>query len=179
LAEVLKNAGYEKARIDVLVAKNNDETKRLGFFPMRYWYLLFNLVAGYGYRSGRAFVGSLLFIVLGAFLFQAGHANGLITPTKAEAYDPKGSTNISVNYPVFNPVVYSAETFVPFLKLYVADSYLPNANLGQKITIFCPHIYSFTMPLGGLLRVYLWIHTIAGWFLTTLWVGGLTGLIRR
>ena len=180
LAEVLKNAGHEKERIKVLVAKNRDETKRLGAFsPMRYWYLLFDLVAGYGYRPGRAFVASLMFIVLGAFLFHVGHANGLITPTKSEAYDPKGSSTISVNCPVFNPVVYSAETFVPFLKLFVVESYLPNANLGQKITIFCPHIYSITATTGSLLRGYLWFHIIAGWFLTTLWVGGFTGLIRR
>ena len=146
---------------------------------MRYWYLLFDLVSGYGYRPGRAFVVSLMFIVLGAFLFHVGHVNGLITPTKAEAYDIKGSTNISVNYPVFNSIVYSAETFVPFLKLYVVESYLPNANLGQKITVFWPHIYSITATTGSLLRGYLWFHIIAGWFLTTLWVGGFTGLIRR
>jgi hypothetical protein len=32
---------------------------------------------------------------------------------------------------------------------------------------------------GGLLRVYLWVHTILGWALTTLWLAGFTGLVRR
>jgi hypothetical protein len=31
---------------------------------------------------------------------------------------------------------------------------------------------------GGLLRFYYWIHLIAGWILTTLLVGALTGLIK-
>jgi sRNA-binding regulator protein Hfq len=180
LAEVLKNAGHEKERIEVLIAKNRDETKRLGAFsPMRYWYLLFDLVAGYGYRPAKAFVWSMIFILLGAILFHLGNSAKLIVPTKVEAYEPKGNTNISANYPVFNSVAYSVETFVPLLKLYMAEYYLPDANRGkvETITIFCPHIYSFTD--GSLLRVYLWIHIIAGWFLTTLWVGGLTGLIRR
>jgi hypothetical protein len=180
LARALKNAGHEKAGIEVLIAKNRDETKRLGTFsPMRYWYLLFDLVASYGYRPAKAFRWSMIFILLGAILFHIGDSAKLIVPTKVEAYEPKGSKNISPNYPVFNSVVYSVETFVPLLKLYMAEYYLPNANRGhvETITIFCPHICSFTD--GSLLRAYLSIHMIAGWFLTTLWVGGLTGLIRR
>jgi hypothetical protein len=31
---------------------------------------------------------------------------------------------------------------------------------------------------GAVLRWYFWIHIIAGWVLTTLWVGGLTGLLK-
>jgi hypothetical protein len=104
----------------------------------------------------------------------------LITPTKAEAYELNGSKNISLNYPVFNATVYSMESFIPLIKLQVADSYAPNANLGKVRTTPAFHcIPSISVTDGSLLRYYLWFHIIAGWFLTTLWVGGLTGLIRR
>ena len=34
------------------------------------------------------------------------------------------------------------------------------------------------LRFGGLLRCYLWVHMAAGWVLTTLWVIGLTGLLK-
>jgi hypothetical protein len=107
--------------------------------------------------------------LIGAVLFHSGRAHSLITPTKAEAYDSKGSNTISVNYPVFNSFIYSLESFVPLIKLQVADSYVPNANLGKVRTTPAFHcIPSFSVTDGSLLRDYLWFHIIAGWFLTTL-----------
>lgn len=181
LAQTLRRAGHEEAAVEVLIEKNRDETRRLRKYSLSWlWHHLFNWFAGYGYRPRRAFAWSLGFILLGAILFHFGHEHGLITPTNEEAYEPKGSVNISVNYPVFNSFIYSMENFVPLIKLQVADSYAPNANLGEMHSLPSFHCISpFTLTNGSLLRIYLWLHTIAGWFLTTLWVGGLTGLIRR
>jgi hypothetical protein len=81
---------------------------------------------------------------------------------------------IRQNYPKFNSLTYSLETFLPLVKLQMADYWAPNANLGTKIIEFKFGI----LRLGGLLRFWLWIHTILGWVLTSLWVGRLTGLIK-
>jgi len=175
LAEILRQAGHEEAAIEVLIEKNRDQTRRLAKFSLTwFWHHLFDLFAGYGYRPKKAFGWSLGIVLMGLVFFHFGYAHGLITPTKADAYEPKGSKTISVNYPVFSAAIYSMESFVPLIKLQIADSYAPNANLGKV-----NRISSFTITDGSLLRDYLWLHIIAGWFLTTLWIGGLTGLIRR
>jgi sRNA-binding regulator protein Hfq len=173
LAKVLKNAGHEKAGIEVLIAKNCDGTNSLKWslasFRNKLLNSFFNVFVGYGYRPSYAFRWSLLFIFFGTITFYSGHVNGLIVPTKPE----------SRNYPVFSAIAYSAENFVPLIKLQVADSYAPNANLGDLYKSSVPFIPSFRVTGGSLLRYYLWFYIIAGWFFTTLWVGGLTGLIRR
>jgi hypothetical protein len=181
LAETLRYSGHEEAAVEVLIEKNRNATSHLTKFSLTWlWHQLFDWFAGYGYRPRKAFGWSLGFIIFGAILFHFGHEHGWITPTKAEAYEEKGSLKISVNYPVFNSLIYSMENFVPLIKLQVADSYAPNANLGKMHTIVFFHsIPPLSTRNGSLLRDYLWFHIIAGWFLTTLWVGGLTGLIRR
>jgi hypothetical protein len=181
LAQTLRQAGHEEAAVEVLIGKNRDETSRLTMLSLTWlWHHLFDWFAGYGYRPRKAFGWSIAFILFGAVLFGLGYNHGLVTPTKVEAYEPKGSMDVSINYPVFNCFVYSAESFIPLIKLRVADSYAPNANLGSMHTTSSFQcIPSISVKNGSLLRYYLWFHVAAGWLLTTLWVGGLTGLIRR
>ena len=78
-------------------------------------------------------------------------------------------------YPRFNSIIYSAEMFVPPVKFYQAEYWLPNANRGSLV-LPCGCV---TLTWGGALRGYLWFHIAAGWFLTTIWVAGLTGVIKK
>ena len=110
-----------------------------------------------------------------------GYLGGLITPPSESAY-AEGDTGIvipgdddrqlSVVYPRFNFLVYSVDTFVPLIDLHQGKYWLPNANRGHEI----PKIKG--LHTGGLLRLYLWIHILMGWLLSTLLVVGLTGLVR-
>jgi hypothetical protein len=178
LASVLRKAGHDEDARAVLIAKNKDRARYTKVLRQDwFWYHLFGRIIGYGYRPWRAFWASLVIIALGTFLFGKANDAGLMTPTSKEAYITQGASSratLSQDYPVFSPIVYSVETFVPLVKLHVADYYLPNANLGVAFII---HGHMFPTS-GSLLRVYLWVHTIAGWVLTTLWVGALAGLIK-
>ena len=60
--------------------------------------------------------------------------------------------------PLFNPIVYSLDSFVPLIDLHQAKYWLPT---------------------GLLLRTYHWLHIIAGWALTSLLVVGMTRLVRK
>ena len=60
------------------------------------------------------------------------------------------------------------------MDLHQRSHWLPNANRGTEISLFL-----FKCKTGGLLRYYFWIHIILGWLLTSLWVAGFTGLVRR
>ena len=176
LAEVFRRKGQDEDAVKVLIAKNKERARHSKPFRQGWWwYYLFGRLIGYGYRPWRAFWASAAIVFIGALVFGQNYPN-LITPTKKEAYasvENAGFHRLSDDYPTFNALLYSLETFTPLLSLSQKEYWMPNANHGDLIKW-----RSFTMRTGGLLRFYLWFHIIAGWTLTTLWVGGLTGLIK-
>jgi hypothetical protein len=121
------------------------------------------------------------------------------------ARDAYGDDREGVNnlYPNFNAFIFSLEHFVPLVKMGVAEYWMPNANRGKKIHGLRQLLLMWVVKWGfgksngkyrfrkwnrslkfspstrgASLRNYLWCHICLGWALTTLWVGGLTGLIK-
>lgn len=109
-------------------------------------------------------------------------------------------TNILTNYPQFeelstyypklNAFMYSVDAFVPIINFHQQDYWLPNANKGGNTIIpivslefpnnnLLPKLNISQAKTGSLLRWYLWVHIFMGWVLTSLWVAGFTGLVRR
>ncbi len=148
LATVLKKSGHINDAKKVLIAKNEDKVKwgpKLTFSE-RLWYRIFGPMIGYGYQPLKALWWVVGFIISGWIFFLIGYRNNRIIPSESK------------NYPKFNSLVYSIDTFVPLVNLYQAKYWLPRSRL---------------------LRLYHWIHIGAGWILTTLFIVGLTGLIRK
>jgi hypothetical protein len=153
-----------------------------------FWYHIFgNALVGYGYRPGRAFGWSLLVIVMGWLFFELGRDSELITPTRTEAYVlekdgtkrlKNGKPQISEDYPKFNTFIYSLETFVPLLKLGVSEYWTPNAKRDAPLSFGAPNKLGFSRIRGSAIRGYRWVHIIVGWVLTTLWIGGLAGVVK-
>ena len=141
------------------------------------WYNFFGPFLGYGYRPWRAFVLSLIVILLGRWLFQRGYRRGLITPTGDAEYtvEKDGAHPLSSDYPKFSALVYSVETFLPLVKLGMGEYWTPN---GSRTASESRGRLRFPPRTGRWLRSYLWLHIVAGWLLTTLWVGSFTGLIK-
>jgi hypothetical protein len=184
LAATLREMGHEPEARLVMIAKNR-ERARFSHFPRQgwWWYNLFGRIISYGYAPWRAFVMSVAMIVIGAFLFSYGFSHDLISPTKESAYEKNSSGQVVIvnkkpkradDYPVFNPFVYSLESFTPLLKLDQSANWAPNAN---HVAQWRVGRWEMTVT-GGELRWYLWFHIIAGWVLTTLWVGAVTGLVK-
>jgi len=175
LAAVLRKAGHEEDARRILIAKEKDRA-RLTRMPVlkRCGHALLGLVVGYGYRPWRAFWIGLVVVAVGSVLFGIGSRNGLLTPTKKEGYASEGAEDHQVYYPKFNTVVYSLDAFVPLIVLHQASYWLPNATRGKELS----KLKWFRLRTGGLLRLYLWFHIILGWVLSTLFVVGLSGLIR-
>jgi hypothetical protein len=206
-AAVLRNMGLQEEGVRVLIAKNEDLTQTIPLRVNRVgeliWYRLFGFIIGYGYRPWRAFWISIVVIVLGWLLFWRGYHWGLVTPAEErEIQDAKVCKRLEL-YPKFSAFVYSLETFVPLLKLEVSQYWLPNANRGKEVSglreLMLKGAIQFLIgrrrkeywvrklirtfnirpsTTGAWLRTYLWWHIIAGWVLTTLWVAGLTGLVK-
>ena len=183
LASVLRAMGDDRVARKVMIEKNQDHanfTKR--FSQEWWWYNVFGWLIGYGYRPSRAFIISLGMIALGWLLFRVGYDRNIISPTDEDGYFrdsagqivlKNGRYAVSENYTKFNSFVFSLESFTPLLKLDQSSNWTPNANRGVDI-----HFWRFHFKTGSLLRLYLWFHIMAGWILTSLWVGGITGLVK-
>ena len=176
LAAVLRKRGHTADASRILVAKERERRKQLGFFG-RVLHCVLGLTIGYGYRSWLALLWMLGFIALGWGLFEAGYSTGLITPSQVETYsDGKAiSLVVSEDYPALQSLIYSLDMFVPLINLHQADYWLPNVYKGRVIY----SAKTFTIRTGRLLLGYMWIHIISGWTLTTLLVASLTGLVRK
>jgi hypothetical protein len=205
LALVLKNMGHEGRARAIMVekncayarafAKNLQQKKWWHKIPQKiwariskqewWWYNVLGRLNGYGYKPWRAFFLSLAVIFLGWGLFHFGYTRNLILPERDNAFRKNvfghvvtaknipQKHRLSKSYPKFNALAYSLESFVPLLKLDQSANWTPNAHNGRVFFLWGLHLNA-----GTLLRGYLWFHIIIGWILTSLWIGGLTGLVK-
>ncbi len=191
LAEVLRRNGHEHEAKWILMEKHSARRRHDRKFArddpegwrraggMR-WHSraaskFLSMTIGHGHRTRRAAGWALGIIALGWALFNVGHRAGLISPTSPYVYMSKDYTqtgDVPDEHPVLSPLVYSLDTFVPIVDLHQEAYWLPDANKGSTIL-------DSVVPTGRLLRIYLWLHTGAGWVLTTLAVAGLAGVVRK
>jgi len=167
LARVFRRMGREADAVEVLIAKQEDLIRhgKLSWWG-RLTRRILGITIGHGYRSGRALLWSLAFVIAGALIFGWANARGLMAPSSPEILtDPlyRAGGTIPPDYPRFEALFYSLDAFLPIVDLHQESFWLPDAG----------------KPFGALVRIYLWIHIAAGWFLSTLFVSGVTGLVRR
>jgi len=167
LARVFRRMGREADAVEVLIAKQEDLIRhgKLSLWG-RLARRILGVTIGHGYRSGRALLWSLAFVIAGALIFGWANARGLMAPSSPEILtDPlyRAGGTIPPDYPRFEALFYSLDAFLPIVDLHQESFWLPDAG----------------KPFGALVRLYLWIHIAAGWFLSTLFVSGVTGLVRR
>jgi hypothetical protein len=178
LADIFRKGGQAAAARDVLIAKEADRANQSTLSAGEWlWYRVFGPMIGYGYEPGRAFAWMIAVVLLGAAFFQIGYWRGWMTPMKvvefvsaAEGAQPY----LSPDYPKFNAIVYSLDVFTPLTYLHQADYWVANPQRGERL----PLLFWSPTP-GELLRIYSWIHVIAGWTLTFLLIAGLSGLVQH
>ena len=179
LASVLRKSGLEDEANQILIEKNRRVAKwtRVGR-PRWLWYRVLGPPISFGYRPGITFLVSLALIFSGAVIFGVGFQAKLFSPTHEDAYKKENGRSTEAvrdDYPRFNSLVYSGETFVPLVKFYQAEYWLPDANRGRLLLA----VSFMKLTTGGCLRLYLWLHIVLGWTLTSIWVAGLTGVIKN
>lgn len=167
LAAAFNAEGFEKEATHTLIQKEEDKKAVSGYSLLsQVWHSLLYYTIGHGYRSEWALFWILGFILLGAFLFELGYEAKLIVPASPDIIvqqSYQAHHAIPADYPAFHALGYSIDAFIPFLDLMIEPYWLPDAD-------------NFW---GHLLRIYLWIHIGLGWILSTLFVSGITGIIRK
>jgi hypothetical protein len=153
LADILRKSGYEDNAREVLIDMHKARRKQGGFSKSGWiWSWILQGTIGFGYRSHRTFLWALLFVILGAVLFNAGYRSGHLVFAKPEAKIVSQ----------FNAIGYSVDSFLPIINLHQEEMWVPSGE-----------------GAGRWIQFYYWIHICLGWALITLGVAGFTGLVRK
>jgi len=181
LAKVLGEAGREEGATDVLIAKQI-ALRRYGHQSrsQRAWSWMLEVTIGFGYRPLLALWWIAGFVLLGTTLFWWGYRLRIITPTEEAAYQEfVANGEAPPHYPIFNPLIYSLENFLPVVELHQDKYWRPNPRHGVRgqVRRGSEPIDSSSLP-SRFLRWYLWVHILAGWTITPLLFAGLSGLVR-
>jgi hypothetical protein len=205
LVALLRKQGRDRDTKTVLVEKAKDRADLTEMvFPEKQWHKFLGFTIGYGYLPWRALLISIGVILLGTLTFWIGHRRKIIRETKIVEYvedvtaadpndpnDPNSYRELRVrkDYPNFNPFVYSLDMFVPLVDLRQATYWLPSAVVSgeSETTVSSKSVRppptegkKVDMPItASLMRLYMWLHILAGWVLSSLLVVGLSGLVKR
>ncbi|GGA51721.1 hypothetical protein CYANOKiyG1_71450 [Okeania sp. KiyG1] len=192
LAEVLKKEGDTDAARKILIHKERDIRPKLNCLS-QFWNFILDITIVYGYKPTRALLLSSLFILAGVCFFNSGYENCaelisndkcLFSPSsRIRPYIEDEETNdnkkIDIDYPEFNSLWYSLDTFIPIVDLHQQTYWLPNPKKIGKVPLILFKVKIFNISISSnCLRWYLWFHIIFGWILTSLWVAGFSGLVR-
>jgi hypothetical protein len=181
LATTLSAMGRDDGATAVRIAKEIAQ-RRFGHesIPQRAWSVMMQVTIGFGYKPLRALWWIAGFVGLGTILFGWGYRMRIITPTEEAAYrEFVARGDAPPHYPVFNPIVYSLENFLPVVELHQDKYWRPNVRhrVPGKSKPGVGSRDSSSIP-SRLLRWYLWLHILAGWTITPLLFAGLSGLVR-
>jgi hypothetical protein len=141
----------------------------LGRWGSRLWGWLLKWTIGYGFHPGWAIWGLLLLAALGWGLFRHGYFSGAMAPTDKEAYCffRDHQRQPPSYYQRFTASVYSLENSLPFVSLGQKDHWTPDPN------------QQGWWRLASFLRGFRWGQILLGWLLATLFVAGVTGVVRK
>jgi hypothetical protein len=192
IAKVLRDQGYDDQARTISIALA-DKRLRIDGVPRRARLkgLILKLTIAYGYMPFRAlwFIG--LFVILGFLVFGSAYRAGEIVPTDEKAFQDFRRGELPGYYESFCALTYSFDTFVPIIGLGQRDKWMvvsndtnlrPVKSAGSIIgSIFCdptilPKSDSF---VPGVVRGFHWFDILAGWFFSTMFVVGITGLVRN
>lgn len=181
LSKVLTEEGENAASMEVLFELESQVRAR----DCRLWQRYFvnpalRSTIGYGYYPLKAFRWLAIFILVGFVLFGIGYRAGSMTPTDKDAYVTFTSgRQIPAYYQRFYPLIYSVENSLPFVKLGQVDRWQPDPD--SKSVAWRVPASPILVPISfaGVLRCYQWLQILSGWILGTLFIAGVTGVVRK
>jgi hypothetical protein len=181
LASVLKNEGDDAGAQQVLFQmerlRRSSETG-----GRRIWNIALRLAVGYGYYPWRALGWFIGLVLLGSALFSGGFCAGSMVPTDRDAYARFAEKNSAPDYyERFHASIYSLENSFPLVKLGQVDRWQPDP-VTRRLDVEGDSM-SFRVLLRLVSPTFLrwcrWVQVLLSWFLATMWIAGVTGLVRR
>jgi hypothetical protein len=181
LATILGNSGDDLGTRQVMSKMQREAWEQRGwlFRPIS---VLLRFTIGYGYFPLRAVWLILALVVIGSSIYWVAYNTGSIVPTQKESYAFFETHCYPSNeYERFHAVPYSLENSFPLVKLGVQDKWAtaPEARVPacSSTDVTSPALRVISEP--RFLRWFRWTQICLGWVLTTLFVGGVTGILRK
>jgi hypothetical protein len=169
LAKVLRESGDESGARKVLFKMEcrRRQVEDRSWYS-RLWGWLLKRTIGYGFYSWRALGWLVLLTALGWGLFRHGYFSGAMAPADKEAYYFfRDHGRAPDHYQRFTASMYSLENSLPFVNLGQKDRWAPDPS--PQGSRWVP----------GFLRWFRWVQVLLGWLLATLFVAGVTGVVRK
>ena len=153
---LLKEHSYTKSlRITILKFYKNP-VRAISITPRYIWRMFYFMISNYGYRISFALAWSFVFIIYGTFIFQIALENGLVKPSNPillrdewndclknqKEYYYLCFKNKIIDYPSFDPLIFSLDSFIPFTSLrqeeywIIKKSYNAYQNIPRYYYIF-------------------------------------------
>jgi hypothetical protein len=175
LAQVLRTQGYEAEACDVLVGMARDRRKYAQLsWSSWFWSLVLWHVIRNGYKPLRAAVWLLALWVANAIVFGTAYHVGLMGPTDQRAFEEFVARRGSVPswYSPFRATGFAVDLSLPIISLGERDKWRPLAEpVWEKASV--------PTWLPGALSVWRWVAIVAGWFLASMLVAGVAGLVGK
>jgi hypothetical protein len=169
LAKVLRETGDDSGARKVLFEMERRRRQAEDrSWHARLWGRVLKWTIGYDFYSWWALGWLVVLTVVGWGLFRQGYFSRAMTPTDKDAYCFFRKQGRPPDYyQRFTASVYSLENSLPFVNLGQKDHWTPDPN---------PQV-SRRMP--GFLGWFRWVQVLLGWLLATLFVAGVTGVVRK
>jgi hypothetical protein len=159
----------------------------------RVWSRVLKVTIGYGFYSWWALLWLLGLTALGWIAFGRGYLGGAMVPSDAQAYASfESQREPPAHYPAFCALVYSLENSLPFVTLAQSSYWQPRRVEERRLAaaghgflaracnaeVFKPERLRW-VPAAEFLRWFRWLQVLLGWLLATLFVAGVTGVVRQ
>jgi hypothetical protein len=176
LANVLRMQSDENSAKKVLIAMEKDFSKwGKTTFLQRSFHWLYSIF-DYGYSPWKALYYMFGFILFGTIFFGAGFRKGLMKPSKDSEITNKDLTDFLVTKKWENLVdylIYSLDLLLPIINLKHSENWIPDRLAGKTSFV------NFYFNWGSILRIYYWLHIVAGWVIGTVFVIAISGIMKQ
>lgn len=185
LARIYSAAGYRSATRDILVRLERNETRYSDVsLIVMLWRWLLDLTIQYGHALLRPIFILLLWVVVSATIFQTAYDVKEIVPFKEPMAAAPGQKK-PPPVPEFNALIFAIDTLLPIVDLNQKKNWMVNP-LSRDGVHEPAGPMDAVQALGWVWRqipdwgspALLIFNTFFGWLMTTLFVAGVSGLIR-
>jgi hypothetical protein len=181
VAKVLRESGDEAGGLKVLEKMEDRRSAAEHRTLPRIWSWILKITIGYGYYPKRAIWALIVLCGAGWLLYSNGYRARTMVPTEKGAYDDfKMWGLVPDHYPQFSPLIFSLENTLPFVKLGQSDKWQPEPS-GQDPGQLRPETGSRCSfaDSPAFLTWFLRGQILLGWVLATLFVAGVSGVVRK
>lgn len=197
LAGVLRAQGLDAEAKSILIGMAEDRRKWAELGPgSRFWQWVLWIAIRNGHQPLRAFSGLLILWAIGFLAFGWGYQMQAMVPSDRFAYQELESGKpLPGQYDPFCALVYAVDAGLPIISFGQRDRWHPGVASARPETdggvygTICyasfmrhwdPHRVWVDAPaLATWLAMYRWFHIALGWFLATMLVAGISGLVGR